>query len=128
VRGARRSAWESRLSPTMRQAHPTGERMFVYYAGQTADLIDGSTGEIRLAQRWWAVQLHHAEATLTQTLPDWIGTHARALAFMGGVPVQLVPDNLKVGVDRANWYEPASTAPISTWPPLPHSHPPDAHS
>ena len=25
---------------------------------------------------------------------------------MGGVPAQLVPDNLKVGVDRANWYEP----------------------
>jgi len=55
VRGARRSAWESRLSPTMRQAHPTGERMFVYYAGQTADLIDGSTGEIRLAQLFVAV-------------------------------------------------------------------------
>ena len=28
------------------------------------------------------------------------------LAFMGGVPAQLVPDNQKVGVDRANWYEP----------------------
>ena len=25
---------------------------------------------------------------------------------MGGVPAQLVPDNPKVGVDRANWYEP----------------------
>jgi hypothetical protein len=30
----------------------------------------------------------------------------RALAFMGGVPAQLVPDNPKVGVDRVNWYEP----------------------
>jgi transposase len=25
---------------------------------------------------------------------------------MGGVPAQLVLDNRKVGVDRANWYEP----------------------
>jgi transposase len=25
---------------------------------------------------------------------------------MGGVPAQLVPDNPKVGVARANWYEP----------------------
>jgi hypothetical protein len=48
----------------------------------------------------------YAEATLTQSLPDWIGAHVRALAFMGGVPAQLVPDNPKVGVDRANWYEP----------------------
>jgi hypothetical protein len=39
-------------------------------------------------------------------LPDWIGAHVRTLAFMGGVPAQLVPDNPKVGVDRANWYEP----------------------
>ena len=41
----------------------------------------------------------YAEATWTQTLPDWIGAHVRALAFMGGVPAQLVPDNPKVGVD-----------------------------
>jgi hypothetical protein len=27
-------------------------------------------------------------------------------AFMGGVPAQVVPDNPKVGVTRANWYEP----------------------
>src|SRR5262249_56613247 len=48
----------------------------------------------------------YAEASWTQTLPDWIGSHARALAFMGGVPAQVVPDNPKVGVTRANWYEP----------------------
>jgi len=30
----------------------------------------------------------YAEASWTQTLPDWIGSHVRALAFMGGVPAQ----------------------------------------
>jgi len=103
-------AWESRLSPTVRQAHPAGERMFVDYAGQTIDLTDGRTGETRPAQIFVAVMgasnYTYAEATLTQSLPDWIGAHVRALAFMGGVPAQLVPDNPKVGVDRANWYEP----------------------
>src|SRR6266480_3479507 len=92
--------WEGRLSPTMRQAHPAGERMFVDYAGQTVDLIDGRTGEIRAAQIFVAVMgasnYIYAEATLTQSLPDWIGAHVRALAF---------PDNPKVGVDPANWYE-----------------------
>ena len=43
-------AWEGRLSPTMRQSHPAGERMFVDYAGQTVELIDGRSGEIRQAQ------------------------------------------------------------------------------
>jgi transposase len=103
-------AWEGRLSPTMRQAHPAGERMFVDYAGQNIEVIDGRTGEIRPAQIFVAVMgasnYTYAEATLTQSLPDWIGAHVRALAFMGGVPAQLVPDNPKVGVDRANWYEP----------------------
>src|SRR5258707_11670743 len=103
-------AWEGRLSPTMRQAHPAGERMFVDYAGQTVDLIDGRTGEIRAAQIFVAAMgasnYTYAEASWTQTLPDWIGAHVRALAFMGGAPAQLVPDNPKVGVTRANWYEP----------------------
>ena len=102
--------WEGRLSPTMRQAHPAGERMFVDYAGQTVDLIDPGTGEVRTAQIFVAAMgasnYTYAEATLTQRLPDWIGAHVRALAFMGGVPAQLVPDNPKVGADRANWYEP----------------------
>ena len=103
-------AWEGRLSPTMRQAHPAGERMFVDYAGQTVDLVGPGTGEVRPAQIFVAVMgasnYTYAEATATQSLPDWIGAHVRALAFMGGVPAQLVPDNPKVGVDRANWYEP----------------------
>jgi transposase len=103
-------AWEGRLSPTMRQVHPAGERMFVDYAGQTVDLVDPGSGEIRPAQIFVAAMgasnYTYAEATLTQSLPDWIGAHVRALAFMGGVPAQLVPDNPKVGVDRANWYEP----------------------
>jgi transposase len=102
--------WEGRLSPTMRQVHPAGERLFVDYAGQTVDVIDGGTGEVRPAQIFVAVlgasSYTYAEATWTQTLPDWIGAHVRALAFFGGVPRQIVPDNPKVGVLRANWYEP----------------------
>ena len=103
-------AWEGRLSPTMRQAHPAGERLFVDYAGQTVAIVDGRTGEARSAQVFVATlgasSYTYAEATWTQSLPDWIGSHTRALAFLGGVPAQLVPDNPKVGVDRANWYEP----------------------
>jgi len=102
--------WESRLSPTMRQVHPAGERLFVDYAGQTVELVDPATGEIRQAQVFVAVlgasSYTYAEATWTQTLPDWIGAHVRALAFFGGVPRQIVPDNLKSGVTKANWHEP----------------------
>jgi hypothetical protein len=30
----------------------------------------------------------------------------RTLEFLGGVPRQIVPGNLRAGVLRANWYEP----------------------
>jgi len=103
-------AWEGRLSPTMRQVHPAGERLFVDFAGQTVEVVDPATGEIRTAQVFVAVlgasSYTYAEAVWTQSLPDWIAAHVRALEFLGGVPRQIVPDNLRSGVLRANWYEP----------------------
>jgi transposase len=103
-------SWEKLLSPTMRQAHPAGERLFVDYAGHTVEVVDGETGELRTAQVFVAVlgasNYTYAEATWTQSLPDWVGSHERTLAFLGGVPRQIVPDNLRAGVLRANWYEP----------------------
>jgi transposase len=48
----------------------------------------------------------YAEATPSQSLPHWIASHQRALAFLGGVPQCIVPDNLKSGVTRPCHYEP----------------------
>ena len=48
----------------------------------------------------------YAEATWTQGLADWIGSHIRAFEFFGGVPEIVVPDNLKSGVTKACRYEP----------------------
>jgi transposase len=48
----------------------------------------------------------YAEATWTQSLPDWIGSHVRIFAALGGVPEVVVPDNLKSAVHRAHRYEP----------------------
>ena len=102
--------WEGKLSPVMRQRHPAGERLFVDYAGRTIDVIDPETGEVRTAQVFVAVlgasNYTFVEATWTQSLPDWIGSHVRALNFFGGVPAQIVSDNLKAGVTKACFYEP----------------------
>jgi transposase len=80
------------------------------YAGQTVDIIDRHTGEVRHAQIFVAVlgcsNYTFAEATWTQTLPDWLGSHVRALQFFDGTPAAIVPDNLKSGVVKARRYEP----------------------
>jgi transposase len=48
----------------------------------------------------------YVEATQGQTLPDWIGSHVRALVYFQGSPAIFVPDNLWSGVSKAHWYEP----------------------
>src|SRR6476659_1953419 len=103
-------AWEGRLSPTMRQAHVAGEKLFVDYAGTTIDIVDATTGEVHACQLFVAAlgasSLTYAEATFTQTLPDWIGSHTRAFCFYGGAPAMVVSDNLKSCITKACFYEP----------------------
>ena len=89
--------FESKLSPTMRQTHAAGERLFVDYAGDGVPVvIDRLTGEIRKAQIFVAVlgasSFTFAHASWTQALPDWIDAHVRAIEVLGGVPHLLVPD------------------------------------
>lgn len=86
------------------------EKMFVDYAGQTVFIVNAFTGEVTEAKIFVAVlgasNYCYAEATLSQSLPDWINSHVRAFDFFGGVPQVIVPDNLKTGVTRACRYEP----------------------
>ncbi len=102
--------WSKGLNPTMRQKHRAGEKLFVDYAGQTIPVVDAETGEVWQAQVFVAVlgasSYTYAEVHASQSLPHWIGAHVRALAFLGGVPEVLVPDNLKAGVKSPHLYEP----------------------
>jgi transposase len=103
-------AWRELQGVTMRMTHVAGERLFVDYAGPTVSVVDEFTGEIREAQVFVAVlgasSYAFAEATWTQQLPDWIGSHVRALAYFGGCPEIVTSDNLKVGVSTPHLYEP----------------------
>jgi transposase len=103
-------AFAHALPVTLRQSHAPGERLFVDYSGQTVPVIDPGTGEERQAQVFVAVlgasSYTFVEATRTQGLGDWIGSHVRCLEFLGGVPELLVPDNLKSGVTHPSFYEP----------------------
>jgi transposase len=104
-------AWEGNLPVTMRQTHLGGEKLFVDYAGDTVPVIvNRLTGETRPAQIFVAVMgasnFTYAEATWTQSLPDWIAAHTHAFEAIGGVPKLLVPDNTKVAVIKACRYDP----------------------
>jgi transposase len=102
--------FERRLSPVMRQHHAAGDKVFVDYSGKKIGIADPATGEVRYAEIFVAVlgasSYTYAEATWTQTLPDWIEAHVRMFRFFGGVPRLVVPDNLKSGVNKASFYDP----------------------
>ena len=102
--------WVRKLKISMRQVHKAGEKLFVDYAGQTLPIVNPRTGEITEAQIFVAVlgasSYTFAEATLSQNLPDWLGSHCRAFAFLGGVPELVIPDNLKSAVSKPCRYEP----------------------
>jgi transposase len=102
--------WRAGISPTMRQTHVAGERLFVDFAGQTVPITDPLTGVVRQAQIFVAAlgasNYTYAEARWSQNLADWIGCHVNALGFFGGITRQIVCDNLKAGVTAASRYEP----------------------
>ena len=94
--------WCGQQKRSMRQTHKAGEKCFVDYCGQTVPIISAGTGEVRFAQVFVGVlgasNYTYAEATLSQSLPDWLGSHVRMFAFFGGCPELVIPDNLRSGV------------------------------
>lgn len=94
----------------MRQSHAGGEKMFVDYAGDTVSVVvDRRNNEVRQAHIFVAVMggssLSFACATWTEQMPDWIEAHNAAFAFFQGSAQLLVPDNAKVAVIKACFYD-----------------------
>ena len=105
------AAWRGRLSPTMRQSHPAGERLFVDYAGQTVEVIDAThrrgAGGADFRGRAWRVQLHLRGGPLDAVAAglDWL-PRRRVRLLRRRRAADLVCDNLKAGVTAACRYEP----------------------
>lgn len=102
--------WLKTTSPSMRQVHKAGEKLFVDYCGPTVGVTDPETGEIRTAQVIVAVlgasSYTWAGATWSQQLEDWVMSHVRCFQWLGGVPELVVPDNLKSATSWACKYDP----------------------
>jgi transposase len=103
-------AWLAKRSPTMRQTHVAGDKMFVDYSGKRPRIVDQVTGEVREVELYVAVlgasDYTYAEATFTQQVPDFVASTTRALTFFGGAPRAIVPDQLKSAVTVSCRYEP----------------------
>ena len=96
--------------PTLHVMHKGGEKIFVDYSGEKPNYIDRLTGEIidveLFVSAWGASSYAYAECTGSQQIPEWISSHNNMFSYFGVVCSALVPDNLKIGVTKADFYDP----------------------
>lgn len=94
--------YASALNPSMRQIHYAGDKLFVDFSGLTMPIHNAGTGEVGKAQIFVAVLgasgYTFVHAVESQSTESFIECHSAAFAFYGGVPNQVVPDNLKAAV------------------------------
>lgn len=102
--------WKKKVNPSMHIEHKVGDKMYVDYAGATLPYVDEQTGEIKRAQVFVAIlgwsNYTYVEAMENQTIEEFIAACENAMRFFKGVPLAIVPDNLKSAVFKASRYEP----------------------
>lgn len=111
--------WRARKPMWMRQSHKAGEKAFTDYSGKRPRIIDATTGETIEVELFVAAlgasSYTYVEATRTQRIEDWLGSHNRMVEFYGGVTTMVVPDQLKSAVTRPCRYEPGITRSYAQW-------------
>lgn len=102
--------WQASQKVTMHLEHKAGDKLFVDFAGDKLYLTDIETGQLIPVEFFVAIlpcsQLTYAQCVMSQRKEDFILALSNALAYYGGVPQAIVPDNLKAAVTKADRYEP----------------------
>ncbi len=97
-------------NPSMVLHHNAGDKLYIDFAGNKLSYVDRTTGEIIECQVFVACLPYSdycfAIAVHSQAIEDFIYALSLCLKGIGGVPLTLVPDNLKSAIVKANRYEP----------------------
>lgn len=95
---------------TMHINHKPGEQIEVDWAGKKAVIFDKITSEAISAYIFVGILSSsgyaYVEACLRQNQENWIMAHVHMFEYFEGVARIIVPDNLKTGVEKADWYSP----------------------
>jgi transposase len=99
----------SKCSPVMHVEHKAGDKMYVDFSGLKLHLSHPYDGSAIPVEVFVAIlecsQLTYVEAVISQKKEDFIRVCENALRYFGGVPLAIVPDNLKAAVMKGNKYE-----------------------
>jgi transposase len=84
----RYAGWRDQRRVSMRHVHRPGEKLFLDYSGKKPRICDPETGEVTDVELFVGVlgasNYTFAEATLSQTVPDFCASTVRALEYSFG--------------------------------------------
>ena len=111
--------WCQTLDSVLRHHYTPGDKMFVDYAGVTMPIHDAVAGG-QFAAQVFVATLGASDYTFVEVQPDqslasWIQGHVHAVEAFQGVPLVVVPDNLRSGVAHPDRYEPVLTVTYQEW-------------
>jgi transposase len=93
---------------TMHLKHEPGQRMFVDWAGDHAEVVDGITGSVSKAWLFVAClpysAIIFARAYLDMKQASWLDGYMAAFEYFGGVSSIVVPDHCATATDRSSIY------------------------
>ncbi|MCE2741513.1 MAG: IS21 family transposase [Sphingobacteriales bacterium] len=106
--------YRKRSGMTMHIDYKAGEKVFIDFCGDKLKITDAETGEEKQVEVFVGIlgcsQYTYVEATLSQTINDFINCCKNMFEFYSGVPRAVVPDNLKAAVTKSSRYEPIINA------------------
>lgn len=100
-------------NPSAVLEHKPAEKLYVDFAGKKLPYVDRETGEVIWCPVFVAC-LPYSDyafvmAVRSQGIEDFLYALACCLSFFGGVPMILIPDNLKAAIIKASRYDPDLT-------------------
>jgi transposase len=109
----------SNTTLTMHLEHVAGERMQVDFAGKKLSYVDKDSGEITqcpvLVCTLPFSSYTYVEALASASQRNLYESLSRALSYLGGVPANVLSDNMKQFVEKASRYEPCFNEMAEQW-------------
>lgn len=107
-------ARKGRSTTLLKDLHVGGDKLYLDFAGDKLSIVDRLTGEVIAVNVFVAVlpasDYAFVKAVFSQSTDDFCQAVDSCLQFLGGVPRQLVSDNLKAAVVKADRYCPTVNA------------------
>jgi transposase len=113
------AVYNQRSAATMHFEHKPGERVQIDFAGKPLSYIDSSTGEIIICPVLVCVfpfsGYSYVEALQSARQEHLFPALGRCMSYFGGVPQNVLSDNMKQYVHKSNRYEPLFSEVCEQW-------------